>query len=71
MTDNGQLVLIYNIKHYVHNRSACTPDEIIHLINGLDTSKSTGPDEISVRMLKPVATAVCEDLAPGKRKAIT
>ena len=29
----------------------CTLDEIIHLINGLDTSKSTGLDEISVRIL--------------------
>ena len=41
----------------------CTPDEIIHLINGLDASKSTGPDEISVRMLKPVANSIAPSLA--------
>ena len=30
----------------------CTEKDIINLINGLDTNKASGPDGISVRMLK-------------------
>ena len=40
----------------------CTSEEIIHLINGLDMSKSTGPDEISVKMLKLVANSIAPSL---------
>ena len=40
----------------------CTSEEIIYLINGLDTSKSTGPDKISVKMLKPVANSIAPSL---------
>ena len=36
----------------------CSEEEVFDLISSLDTSKSTGPDGISARMLKSVATSI-------------
>ena len=36
----------------------CTEQEIFNLINGLDTNKASGPDGISVRMLKGTAISI-------------
>ena len=36
----------------------CTEDEVCVLLNSLDTSKASGPDGISARMLKATAVAI-------------
>ena len=40
----------------------CSEEEVFDLISSLDTSKSTGPDGISARMLKSVATSITPSL---------
>ena len=40
----------------------CTVEEVIHLIKGLDTSKSNGPDGISAQMLKSTALSIAPPL---------
>ena len=40
----------------------CTIEEVIHLIKGLDTSKSNGPDGISAQMLKSTALSIAPSL---------
>ena len=40
----------------------CSDDEVFDLISSLDSSKSTGPDGISVRILKPVAASITTSL---------
>ena len=36
----------------------CTEEEVLHLLETIDVSKSSGPDGISGRMLKAVATSI-------------
>ena len=40
----------------------CTEDEVYDLITELDDSKSTGPDDISVKMLKATVTSITSSL---------
>ena len=40
----------------------CTEEEVYHLLKTLNTSKSAGPDGISVRMLKETASAIAPSL---------
>ena len=40
----------------------CTEDEVFGLILGLDNSKSTGPDEISAKMLKGTIFSIVPSL---------
>ena len=39
------------------------PEEVFHLISGLDTSKANGPDGISAFMLKATASSIASPLA--------
>ena len=36
----------------------CTEEEVLHLLESIDVSKLSGPDGISGRMLKAVATSI-------------
>ena len=36
----------------------CTPEEVEHLLLGIDVSKANGPDLVSARMLKNTATSI-------------
>ena len=40
-----------------------TPEYVLHLINGLDTTKANGPDVISAFMLKATANSIASSLA--------
>ena len=40
-----------------------TPEYVLHLINGLDTTKANGPDGISAFMLKATANSIASSLA--------
>ena len=41
----------------------CSEDEVFTLIKTLDTPKASGPDGISIHMLKSIATNVAPSLA--------
>ena len=49
----------------------CTEQEIFNLINGLDTNKASGPDGISVRMLKGTAISIAPILTELFNLSIT
>ena len=40
----------------------CTEDEVFNLLASLDSSKSTGPDGVSAKMLKETATSITYSL---------
>jgi len=44
----------------------CSKEEITELLQTLDTSKASGPDDISTRMLKETASAVAPSLTQPK-----
>ena len=41
----------------------CTEEEVLELLSDLDCNKSTGPDDISARMLKATASSIAPSLA--------
>ena len=46
----------------------CTGEEVLDLLQELDTSKSNGPDNISAKMLKGVATSIAPAVQPANAK---
>ena len=48
--------------HCMSEDILCTEQEIFILTNGLDTNKASGPDRISVRMLKGTAISIAQIL---------
>ena len=47
---------------YCEDELLCCEEEVYHLLLSLDTSKATGPDGISVRMLKETACSIVPSL---------
>ena len=52
-----------NLVHDCSEDLLCSPSEILGLINTLDAQKSSGPDGISVKMLKATATSIAPSIA--------
>ena len=52
-----------NLVHDCSEDLLCSPSKILGLINTLDAQKASGPDGISVKMLKATATSIAPSIA--------